>query len=693
MKKSMILIGLIAVLSGCNQSDEISDQSIAPAKFKAAEPAVSGIDLKGMDLSVRPQDDYYEYANGTWLKETEIPREEIGWGSYMTLRKKALEQSRAIVEAFASSDTNNQVAGKKGTEQKKIGDYYAAWLNEALIAEKGMDPLAAEWNAISALSSHDEVAGFFGDLNAMGVDGPFNFYVGQDDKDSTQYVVFFLQSGLGLPDRDYYFDDSERGKFLLEEYSTYVTQLFTLADVEDAPSASKRVVELEAAIAVGQWSKVDNRDADKTYNPYTDTEFRQLLSHFKAEPFFTGIGVEPQPFYVVMQPSYFRHFNAVFTQTPVATWRDYLRLRLLSSYANFLPEPFVDARFNFYSKAISGLEEMPPRWRRAVNSINQNIGELLGKYYVERHFSPESKTRMQDMVRHVSAAYADSIRGLEWMSSETKEKALLKLSKFTSKIGYPDQWRDYSTLTITSDDLVGNIKRSRTFSHEQNVSKLGKPIDRDEWFMAPQVVNAYYNPGLNEIVFPAAYLQPPNFLPEAEDAYNYGTIGVTIGHEIGHGFDDQGSKYDGDGNLRRWWTDSDRANFELRTAGLVAQFNLFEALPGLFLNGELTLGENIGDLGGTAIALKAYRLSLAGAEPPVLDGFTAEERFFLGNAQASRLKWREQFLEFLVKNDPHSPDRFRINGVLPNMEDFYKTYDVKEGDKLYLPTDERISIW
>ncbi|MFT7220663.1 MAG: putative endopeptidase [Candidatus Azotimanducaceae bacterium] len=693
MNRFIVLISLVGVLSGCNQSDENSDQSPPTAKVKAVDAKISGIDLKGMDLSVRPQDDYYEYANGTWLKEAEIPGEEIGWGSYMTLRKKALEQSRAIVEAFVAPDSDNLVAGKKGAEQKKIGDYYAAWLNEALIAEKGVDPLLAEWNAISALSSHDDVARFFGDVNAMGVDGPFNFYVGQDDKDSTQYVVFFLQSGLGLPDRDYYFDDSERGKFLLEEYSTYVTQLFTLADVEDAAAASKRVVELEAAIAQGQWSKVDNRDADKIYNPYTDTEFRKLLGNFKAEPFLAGIGVEPQPFYVVMQPSYFKHFNDVFTRTSVATWQDYLRLRLLSSYANFLPEPFVAARFNFYSKTISGLEEMPPRWRRAINSINQNIGELLGKFYVERHFAPESKARMQDMVRHLSAAYADSIRSLEWMSSETKEKALIKLSKFTPKIGYPDKWRDYSTLTIASDDLVGNIKRSRIFSHQQNVSKLGKPIDRDEWFMAPQVVNAYYNPGLNEIVFPAAYLQPPNFLPEAEDAYNYGTIGVTIGHEIGHGFDDQGSKYDGDGNLRRWWTDSDRANFESLTAGLVAQFNLFEALPGLFVNGELTLGENIGDLGGTAIALKAYRLSLDGAEPPVLDGFTAEERFFLGNAQTSRLKWRDQFLEYLVKNDPHSPDRFRINGVLPNMEDFYQTYGVKKGDKLYLPTEERISIW
>jgi predicted metalloendopeptidase len=318
---------------------------------------------------------------------------------------------------------------------------------------------------------------------------------------------------------------------------------------------------------------------------------------------------------------------------------------------------------------------------------------MLGKIYVERHFKPESKERMVEMVANLNRAYAESIRNLDWMSDETKEKALTKLSKFTPKIGYPDKWKDYSSMELAANDLVGNIKRARTFSHNRNVDKLGKPIDRTEWFMAPQQVNAYYNSGLNEIVFPAAYLQSPNFLPEADDAYNYGAIGVTIGHEIGHGFDDQGSKYDGDGNLRSWWTDEDRANFEIRTKGLVDQFNEFEALPGLFVNGELTLGENIGDLGGTAIALKAYRMSLEGSDAPNIDGFTGEERFFLGNAQGSRLKWRDQFMELLVKSDPHSPDRFRINGVMSNMADFYSTYDVKESDELYLPEADRVSIW
>ena len=396
---------------------------------------------------------------------------------------------------------------------------------------------------------------------------------------------------------------------------------------------------------------------------------------------------------IVSQPSYLEAVNNLFRQTPVTIWQDYLRLRLINGFAAYLSSPFVDARFEFYAKTLSGRQEQQDRWRRAVSSINGNLGELLGQLYVEKHFPPESKARMVEMVDYLIAAYADSIKNLDWMSDATKQQSLVKLSKFTAKIGYPDTWKDYSELTVAGDDLVGNIKRVRTFSHNLNVGKLGKPIDRGEWFMAPQQVNAYYNPGLNEIVFPAAYLQAPNFLPNADNAYNYGTIGTTIGHEIGHGFDDQGSKYDGDGNLKSWWTEQDRANFEARTKSLVSQFNKFEPLPGLFVNGELTLGENIGDLGGTAIALKAYRLSLQGKSSPVLDGFTGEERFFIGNAQSSRLKWRNQIMELIVKTDPHSPDKYRINGVFSNMADFYKTYQVKEGDGLYLPAAQRVQIW
>ncbi len=520
-----------------------------------------------------------------------------------------------------------------------------------------------------------------------------NFYVGQDDKDSTRYVVFFLQSGLGLPDKDYYFDDSARGQLIRTGYEAYITQLLTLANYDDPAGAAERVLELETELARHQWSKEDNRDVDKVYNAFTGSEFTDLLSNYNLDAYLAGIGIPLQPFAVVMQPSYFTRVNTLFPEVAVETWKEYIRLRLLSSYADFLTEDFVQAKFDFYSKTIYGREQQQPRWRRAVSSINGNLGELLGRIYVERHFLQTSRERMQELVANLTAAYAESIQGLDWMSDATKEKALLKLSKFTPKIGYPDEWKDYSALEISSADLPGNIKRARQFRHEENVARLGQPIDRNEWFMAPQEVNAYYNPGLNEIVFPAAYLQPPNFIPEADDAYNYGAIGVTIGHEIGHGFDDQGSKYDGDGNLRSWWTEEDRARFEEKTSGLVAQYNKFEVLPGLFLNGAFTLGENIGDLGGGAIALKAYRMSLEGKQAPVIDGFTAEERFFLGYAQSSRLKWREQLLELLVKTDPHSPDKYRVNGVFPNIADFYSTYNVQEGDGLYLPEAERVSIW
>ena len=657
-------------------------------KQTSVEPAAltSGIDKVGMDTSVRPQDDFYRYANGGWLESTEIPADEVGWGSYMTLRKESLGQSRAIVEEAASNPGDDAA-------KRKIGDYYNAFLNLELVETLGLAPIGDYLDAIDKINSHNQVAEFLGKINPAGIDGPFNLYVGQDDKQATSYILHFVESGLGLPDRDYYSDKSDRGQDILARYQQYLAELLTLAKQDQPGVAAQRIVALESRLAGHQWDKVDNRDADKRYNKLSGVEFKDLLSAFDIEHYMVGIGV-PLPDYVIIgQPSYLSALNGLFREVELAAWKDYLRAKVLSSYANYLPQQFVDAHFDFYSKFLYGREEQQPRWRKAISSINGNIGELLGQLYVAKHFAPESKARMVTMVDNLIAAYAESIKNLDWMSDATKQQSLFKLSKFTPKIGYPDTWKDYTALTIKSDELAGNIKRARTFGHDQNMAKLGAPIDRDEWFMAPQEVNAYYNPGLNEIVFPAAYLQAPNFIPEAEDAYNYGTIGSTIGHEIGHGFDDQGSKYDGDGNLVSWWTDADRERFEIRTNGLVEQFSKFEALPGLFVNGELTLGENIGDLGGTSIALKAYRMSLEGRASPVIDGFTGEQRFFLGNAQSSRIKWRDQILEIIVRTDPHSPDVYRINGVFPNMPDFYRTYDVQPGDGLFLPENQRVKIW
>jgi putative endopeptidase len=647
---------------------------------------VSGIDRVGMDSSVRPQDDFYRYANGGWLDRTEIPADEVGWGSYMTLRKKSLEQSRAIVEDAASS------AGKDPAK-RKIGDYYNAFLNEERIETLGLAPINEYLSAIDQLKDHDQMAAFLGEVNPEGIDGPFNLYAGQDDKDATNYILHFVESGLGLPDRDYYSDESERGQEIIVRYQQYLEQLLLLLGRPDAKAGAQRIIDLETDLAAHQWDKIDNRNADKRYNKLSGADFAELLSTFPIDAYMVGIGVALPDYVIVGQPSYLEALNALFHDVELAVWKDYLRANVLSSYANYLPKAFVDSHFEFYSKFLYGREQQQPRWRKAVNSINGNLGELLGQLYVAVHFSPDSKARMVTMVDNLIAAYAESIKNLDWMSDETKQQSLIKLSKFTPKIGYPDTWKDYSALTIKADDLAGNIKRARRFGHDQNMAKLGSPIDRDEWFMAPQEVNAYYNPGLNEIVFPAAYLQAPNFIPDAEDAYNYGTIGSTIGHEIGHGFDDQGSKYDGDGNLVSWWTDIDREQFEARTKGLVEQFSKFEALPGLFVNGELTLGENIGDLGGTSIALQAYRMSLDNRPSPVIDGFSGEQRFFLGNAQSSRIKWRDQILEIIVKTDPHSPDVYRINGVFPNMPDFYRTYDVQLGDALFLPEAQRVKIW
>jgi predicted metalloendopeptidase len=678
MKILMPFAALILVAACSEQPDT------APSKGAIAE--ISGIDLSGMDTSVRPQDDFYRYANGKWLANTEIPADEVGWGSYMTLRKESLEQSRVIVEAAAADDQGDPA-------KKKIGAFFTAFIDEARIEALGIKPVTDYLNEIDNLKSHGDVAAFFGSSNPAGIDAPFNLYVGQDDKDATSYILHLVQSGLGLPDRDYYSDGSERGVEIIDRYKNYLAEILELSGHTDATAAAERIFSLESQLAKHQWSKVDNRDADKRYNKLTANAFLAMLSNLDVGTYLVGIGIDLPEHVIVVQPSYLSAFNQLFTRIEVETWQDYLRATVLSSYASYLPKAFVDRRFDFYSKFLYGREEQQPRWRKAISSINDNLGELLGQLYVDKHFSADSKARMITMVDNLIAAYAESIENLDWMSDKTKQQSLVKLSKFTPKIGYPDKWKDYSALHVDSGDLFGNIQRSRIFGHNENMAKLGAPINRDEWFMAPQEVNAYYNPGLNEIVFPAAYLQPPNFIPSAEDAYNYGTIGTTIGHEIGHGFDDQGSKYDGDGNLKSWWTDTDREQFEQRTQGLVEQFNKFEALPGLFVNGELTLGENIGDLGGTSIALKAYRMSLKGETSPVIDGFSGEQRFFLGDAQSSRIKWRDQILELIVKTDPHSPDIYRINGVFPNMADFYKTYDVKPGDGLFLPEDQRVKIW
>ena len=681
MKNICIVLAGVFLLSACQPSTDSAEAAARPAV-----PLESGIDFAGMDTSVRPQDDFFAYANGDWVETTEIPADQSGWGSFNILRDNGLAQLRTIIEKSAADAGENDSGAK-------IGNFYNAYMNEERVNALGISPLANIFTRIDGLSNHDEVAGFFGSTNELGLDGPFQLFIGQDVKNPDRYVIITWQSGLGLPDRDYYFDDTERGVQIRESYQEFVEQMMDLSVYSDAAGAAGRIMALETQLAEHHWDKVDNRDPAKRYNKRSDAELEVMLSNMNLDDYFTGIGSGRQEYVIVSQPSYMEAMNTLFPTVPLATWKEFLRLQAVNSYANFLAQDFVDTNFEFYGKTLNGREEQRPRWKRAITSVNGNLGELLGQLYVEEHFLAEAKTRMVDMVNYLILAYEESIQNLDWMSDETKARALEKLSKFTPKIGYPDEWRDYSELELADDDLVGNIQRARVFAHYREIDKLGKPLDRNEWFMSPQTVNAYYNPPMNEIVFPAAILQPPFFMLDAEDARNYGAIGLVIGHEIGHGFDDSGSQYDGDGNLKDWWTEEDRARFEERTGRLVAQYDSFEALPDLFVNGKLTLGENIGDLGGAAIALRAYEMSLEGKESPIIDGLTGDERFFLGMAQVWRSKYRDEAIELRVKSDPHSPSYYRVNGVVPNVDAFYETFGVREGDGHYLASEDRVRIW
>ncbi len=681
MRLAAVIFTCLVVLSGCNKT---------PAKPPAPVNMNSGLDLAGLDIRVRPQDDLFRFANGTWLATTEIPADKSSWGSFNILQEKSLEQLRVIVDDAALHPDGDSI-------KIKIGNFYKAFVDEPNIESHGATPLAQDLDAIAALHSHADVAAYFGTRNAIGIDSPLQFWIDQDARDARQYIVYFTQSGLGLPDRDYYFDNSQRGVEIREKYAAFLTHLFRLSSHSDPATAATGIIALETQLATHHWSKVANRDRDKTYNKFTSGQLATMLDRYNVTGFMQGLGLDTgadqQQHVIVRQPSYIAALNELFTTVDVQTWKDYLRVKTLTSFAPFLSTAYADAHFDFYQRTLRGQPQQEPRWKRAINTINSSAGELLGQLYVARHFPPQAKIRMEELVDNLVTAYRQSIDELDWMSQPTKRAALEKLARFTPKIGYPERWKDYTDLHFSSDDLVGNIRRARIFSHNYALNKLGRPVDRGEWFMPPQQVNAYYNPGLNEIVFPAAILQPPFFDLHADDAVNYGAIGAVIGHEIGHGFDDQGSKSDGDGNLVNWWSDADRKQFEGKTRNLVSQFAAYEPLPGLPLDGELTLGENIGDLGGLSIAHKAYMLALQGNPAPTIDGFTGEQRVFLGWAQAWRVKRRNELTEQLIKTDPHSPPEFRVNGVVPNIDSFYQAFDVKPGDRLYLPEEQRVRIW
>ncbi|PTY07017.1 peptidase M13 [Opitutaceae bacterium EW11] len=666
------------------------------ASLWGAPALESGIDMANADKSARIQDDLYLAVNGHWLATTEIPADKSNYGAFTKLDDQSRDRLLALIQELAAK--NNA----PGTDAQKVGDLYRSFMDEARIEKLGLQPLKADLDRVAALKSLSEVAQAFGALGKIGVESPFEFGIDVDAKDSTRYLAVISQSGLGLPDRDYYLENDERYQQARAAYVVYVEKLLTLAGTApaDAKKAAKAILEIETTLAKAQWARVDLRNPEKNYNKYAVTKLPQLAPTFPWSDYFQGLGLPSLAQVNVGQPSFVQAAAELLVATPVETWKHYLTAKLISAYAVALPAAYQTAHFELYDKVLGGVPQDRARTEKAVALISGAtfgdsgaLGFSVGKLYVEKFFPPDAKARMDELVSNLMKAYATSIKGLTWMSDATKAKAEEKLSKYTVKIGYPEKWRDYSGLRIRADDLFGNVKASREFNYAYEIGKLGKPVDRKEWHMTPQTVNAYYSASTNEIVFPAAILQPPFFNVKADDAVNYGGIGAVIGHEISHGFDDQGSQYDGDGNLKVWWTDADRAAFVKLTKQLVAQYAAYEPLPGQHLNGEFTLGENIADLSGLAIAYKAYRLSLNGKQAPVIDGFTGDQRFFMGWSQVWARKYRDADMARRLKVDPHSPSQFRANGAPVNSDAFEKAFDVKPGDKMYKAPAERIRIW
>lgn len=689
-RQAVITLGLIAAVATSAQAKEppkpsgVESPQVARTLIQAP---VSGIDMSAVDKTVRPQDDFFHYVNGAWIKSTEIPADKSRYGMFNLLDDQTQEQLKAIIFEAAEKKA------AQGSNPQKLGDMYASFMDEKRIESLGAKPLASELAQIQKAKDHNDIARLMGTLDTIGVSNPFGFYIYPDAKNPGIYGFWLSQGGLSLPDRDYYLKDDEKFKTVRAALGTYAGQLLALANYPDAQNAGARILALETEIAKRHMTKVESRDAEKNYNKRKAQEVQELLSEFNWPLYAQAAGADHVEEMIVRNYSYFESFGELFAQTDAQTWKDYLAYRLLNTYAPSLSKDFVDLHFGFHGTTVNGTPEQEPRWKRGVNAASGALGEVLGQEYVARHFSPQAKKRMEKLVANLIAAYGESIQELTWMSDETKAKALEKLSKFKPKIGYPDKWRDYSKLEIAADDLIGNKKRSARFEHDYDLSRAGKPVDPADWSMTPQTVNAYYSPTRNEIVFPAAILQPPFFNLEADDAVNYGGIGGVIGHEIGHGFDDQGSKYDGGGNLRDWWTAEDRKAFDALGDRLAAHYDSYSPIEGMHVNGRLTLGENIGDLAGVTIGYRAYIRSLEGKEPPVIDGLTGPQRFYMGWAQVWRSKIREDALRSRLLSDPHSPAEYRVLGPLKQVDPFYQAFGVKEGDGMYLRPEDRVKIW
>ncbi len=649
-----------------------------------------GLDKAAINQSIRPQDDLFRHVNGSWLDNTEIPEDKAVYGSFHMLADDSELAVKEILEEAANDP-------KPGVSQQ-IGDLYSSFLDEERIEKLGSDPIKPGLERIEAINDYADFFSMIGAFERAGVSGLWGSYVDNDPGNPERYLVHLYQGGIGLPDKDYYTD--EKYQEIREAYVVHLAKMFELAgwSEADAKENAKQIYSLEEKIAAVHWNRVESRDAEKTYNLRTFAQLKELSPNILWADYLAGATLKENLLSenVVMMPSFFEGLSKLLTKENLPVFKLAMAMDLIRSYAPYLSSDFVQERFNFYGQKLTGQPVNRPRWKRAVTVVEGSLGEAVGQLYIERHFPAQSKTRMDALVSYLIKAYEMSIKSLDWMSDETKQKALIKLSKFNPKIGYPKKWKDYSSIEISKDDLVTNIANVSSWQFDYNANKIGSPIDRDEWHMTPQTVNAYYNPGLNEIVFPAAILQPPFFSPDADDAVNFGGIGAVIGHEIGHGFDDQGSKYDGDGKLVSWWTEEDRKAFEALTKSLIDQFSALTPAQldeKYKVNGELTIGENIGDLGGLGIAWKAYLLSLDGKEPPVIDGLTGAQRFVMSWAQCWRTKHRDELLIQRLATDPHSPPEFRANQIVKNLDVFYDAFGVTEDDQMWLAEKDRVVIW
>jgi endothelin-converting enzyme/putative endopeptidase len=641
-----------------------------------------------MDLAYAPGDDFFRYANGQWLDTTEIPADLSNYGMFTALALEAEEQVQEIILDLAADHP------AQGTIEQKVGDLYGSWMDTETVETLGLAPAQPYLDAIAAASTHEDIRALFADIHQQ---APLGVGIIPDPADTTRYTVFVGQGGLGLPDRDYYTDlENENYARYREAYVAFIAQMFDLAGIEGGAERAQSIMDLETRLAEVHWTQARSRNIQEIYNPMPLEQLSALAPQLDFTAAMANLGLDSVATYLVAQPSAIEGTARIFEETPVSVWQDYMTFHFLQNNADNLPVAFDQANFDFYGHTLNGTDEQRPRDRRGVNIVGQQLGEAVGQIYVERHFPASSKAEMEGLVANLVTALEGRLNQLEWMDDETRANALRKLSTFEPRIGYPDEWQDYSDLQIVSDDLFGNMMRINDFVWNQQLEDLAGPVDRNQWPYPPQTINASYNPLMNQITFPAGILQPPFFDPNADAASNYGGIGAVIGHEIGHGFDDQGRRFDYDGSIRDWWTETTDARFEERAARLEAQYDTYSPIEGMYVNGEFTMGENIGDLGGMQMAYTAYHQyldSCCGGEAPVIDGYTGDQRFFLAWAQVWRRLYREDNLVSRLTTDPHSPSQYRTNGVVRNIDAWYVAFDIQEGDALYLPPEERVSIW